>query len=180
VPGSLLAAAAAAAVAAAAAAVHAAGDHGTYVLQLQLIDNRADKLIVPRTKEERAKLSGYAAQYAAEIAELLPLIPPVLLLLLKTNDCLRAVDNALGQPANTLAITARSCTLALAQQRLLERPGWRSRLAVAVDVAAVELRVSALLALTWLRDVQRWLLPSKGSALPDSEVPASGEAAAAP
>ena len=34
-------------------------------------------------------------------------MPRALLLLLKTNDCLRAVDKELGQAVNTFAITAR-------------------------------------------------------------------------
>lgn len=37
----------------------------------------------------------YASQYLLELTELLRRLPRVLLLLLKTNDCLRAVDNAL-------------------------------------------------------------------------------------
>ena len=40
-------------------------------------------------------MQTYAAQYMGEVSELLRRLPGVLLLLLKTNDCLRAVDNAL-------------------------------------------------------------------------------------
>lgn len=40
---------------------------------------------------------GFAAQFAQEITELLLRMPRPLLLLLKTNDCLRSVDYALGQ-----------------------------------------------------------------------------------
>ncbi len=38
---------------------------------------------------------GYASQYFGEVSTLLGRLPRVVLLLLKTNDCLRAVDNAL-------------------------------------------------------------------------------------
>jgi hypothetical protein len=39
-----------------------------------------------------------------EIGDLLLRMPRPLLLLLKTNDCLRAVDNALGSPMNTVGM----------------------------------------------------------------------------
>ena len=42
-------------------------------------------------------MQGYAQQYAREISTLLWKVPREVLLLLKTNDCLRSVDLALGQ-----------------------------------------------------------------------------------
>lgn len=39
----------------------------------------------------------YASQYFTQISELLRRLPRVILLMLKTNDCLRAVNNALVQ-----------------------------------------------------------------------------------
>jgi hypothetical protein len=40
--------------------------------------------------------------YVKEIGDLLLRMPRPLLLLLKTNDCLRSVDHALGSPLNTV------------------------------------------------------------------------------
>lgn len=40
-------------------------------------------------------LQMYASQYFPEISELLRRLPRVILLMLKTNDCLRAVNNSL-------------------------------------------------------------------------------------
>lgn len=40
-------------------------------------------------------LQMYASQYFSEISELLRRLPRVILLMLKTNDCLRAVNNSL-------------------------------------------------------------------------------------
>ena len=48
-----------------------------------------------------------AARPRREISGLLQRMPRPLLLLLKTNDCLRSVDYALGQPVNNFVITAR-------------------------------------------------------------------------
>jgi hypothetical protein len=72
-----------------------------------------------------------------------------LLLLLKTNDCLRAVDSALGQPINTLVITARQCTRALAEERVRAAPGLGSRLAAAREQLQVEVVIGALLLASW-------------------------------
>lgn len=52
-------------------------------------------LTVPTTKENKEMVQQYAQQYIREIAELLVRVPRELLLLLKTNDCLRSVDNIL-------------------------------------------------------------------------------------
>ena len=55
-------------------------------------------------------MQGYAAQFSKEISNLLHRVPKDLLLLLKTNDCLRSVDHALGQAINQFLITARCCS----------------------------------------------------------------------
>lgn len=49
------------------------------------------------SSQEKQKIQTYAKQYSKEITELLLKIPRALLLLLKTNDCLRAIDTSLGQ-----------------------------------------------------------------------------------
>ncbi len=59
------------------------------------------------------------------LQDLLVRMPRELLLLLKTNDCLRAVDVELGCPINNFVITARECTRALAHDRLAGGSGLR-------------------------------------------------------
>ncbi len=51
-------------------------------------------------------LRGYAQRYFFEIVRLLGEVPSDLLLLLKTNDCLRHLDRALGAPVNTAVVIA--------------------------------------------------------------------------
>lgn len=46
-------------------------------------------------------LKSYAHRYMKEIVLLLGIIPSEMLLLLKTNDCLRHLDRELGAPINT-------------------------------------------------------------------------------
>ena len=54
-------------------------------------------------------MQGYASQFAKEISNLLWRVPRDLLLLLKTNDCLRSVDLALGQVCRPFADTTKLC-----------------------------------------------------------------------
>ena len=56
-----------------------------------------DHLQLPSDAEARRKLQSQAAQFSRQISDLLWRMPRPLLLLLKTNDCLRTVDTCLGQ-----------------------------------------------------------------------------------
>lgn len=49
---------------------------------------------------ESEQLRYYAQRYFKDIVRLLGNVPSELLLLLKTNDCLRHIDNELGSPIN--------------------------------------------------------------------------------
>lgn len=102
---------------------------------------KLDHLTVPTDAKSRAQLAGYAAQYAGDIARLLLRMPRELLLLLKTNDCLRSLDATLGQPLNNFLITARYVSRALAEERLAAKPGLKTRLAVIGEVGALEARL---------------------------------------
>lgn len=122
----------------------------------QLVDgSHVGNYRMPSTKGEREALQHQASLFAKQISDLLQRLPPPLLLLLKTNDCLRAVDMSLGQPVNTLVITARECTRALADLQRRERPGWGSWLAARVDVLRVELMMAALRLAAWWTSVRR-------------------------
>ena len=57
-----------------------------------------ERLQLKHTAEEREAIQGFAAQYASEIGELLQRLPRPLLLLLKTNDCLRCGAAGHGPP----------------------------------------------------------------------------------
>ncbi len=56
-----------------------------------------DHLYLPTSEEGRRQLQQNAAKFAKEITNMLWRVPRPLLLLLKTNDCLRTVDGCLGQ-----------------------------------------------------------------------------------
>eukprot|EP01038_Epipyxis_sp_PR26KG_P012446 gene12446-16692_t len=62
-----------------------------------------DRLKSSNSTSEAVMLRAYAMKYFKEINIMLRTVPSELLLLLKTNDCLRHLDKKLGSPINTLA-----------------------------------------------------------------------------
>lgn len=70
--------------------------------------------------QDNEEVKGYARKYQREISALLRRVPRELLLLLKTNDCLRSIDADLGRPLNAISITARACARALSEHRTTE------------------------------------------------------------
>ncbi|XWS56720.1 hypothetical protein CRYUN_Cryun09bG0109600 [Craigia yunnanensis] len=61
----------------------------------RVIDPAVDHLVIKGSDSDRSELQMYASQYFPQISELLRRLPRVILLMLKTNDCLRAVNNSL-------------------------------------------------------------------------------------
>ncbi|KAF9605919.1 hypothetical protein IFM89_020798 [Coptis chinensis] len=61
----------------------------------RVIDPAVDHLVIKGNDSDRSELQMYASQYFPQISELLKRLPHVILLMLKTNDCLRAVTNCL-------------------------------------------------------------------------------------
>lgn len=113
-----------------------------------------DTLRAPASEEDKEVTAGYVREYADGIQGILRTIPRDLLLVLKTNDCLRAVDNALGAPANNYPIVARHCQAALNAKRAASRPGLLTTLQSAWDTAALEVRLTGM---SWaLRVARAW------------------------
>jgi hypothetical protein len=130
---------AAAAPAAAAAAV------ACIVPQIVDFDPQLEHLSLNTSnKQEKDMLRGYAAVYAKQIGDLLLRMPRPLLLLLKTNDCLRSVDLSLGAPINTFVITAKTCSRALAEMDMQQSPGVGSWLSAQASMLHVELVMAAM------------------------------------
>jgi len=72
----------------------------------------ADRLAA--TDADAAEARAYASEHAGDINALLARLPRELLLLLKTNDCLRSLDRSLGvSPANSFVATAAAVKEAL-------------------------------------------------------------------
>ena len=61
------------------------------------------------TVEDRAQIRGYAQQYLKQIVHVLSTVPPPMLLLFKTNDCLRHAERTLDAGVDSFLITLRHC-----------------------------------------------------------------------
>jgi aarF domain-containing kinase len=121
---------------------------------------RADlsSLRLRNDESEREGLQEWAVTHADAVQAILARIPRELLMLLKTNDCLRAVDTALGTPINSFIITAQYCTRAINQQRIRHSSSLLVWLQAQLDTFSMELRltlISALVAVAeWLRRIR--------------------------
>lgn len=58
-------------------------------------------------RRQDAEIQAYAQRYLTKVISMLGVLPSNLLLLLKTNDCLRHIDRALGTPINTAAVIVK-------------------------------------------------------------------------
>lgn len=114
------------------------------LLLLQIVDPQLDHLNINGSKDEKNMLQGYAAIYAKQISDLLLRMPRPLLLLLKTNDCLRSVDLSLGAPVNTFVITAKTCSRALAEMERQQSPGVGSWFVAQLEMLKVEFVMSVM------------------------------------
>ncbi|EFJ11901.1 hypothetical protein SELMODRAFT_125297 [Selaginella moellendorffii] len=123
----------------------------------RVVESSIDHLNVPPSEEGREEIQMYASQYVMELSELLRRLPRVVLMLLKTNDCLRTVDRALfsieiqGAPVNTYVIVGRESSRALARLQLREGgSNFWSYVSVLVQRLEVELRLLSLQVIAWV------------------------------
>ena len=112
----------------------------------QIMRKDINHLTADGTAEERQTIQDGVVTYFGYINQLLGEVPRELLLLLKTNDCLRAVDSALGQPVNNYIITARQCSKALSEVRATST---LTAFFALRDRLAIEFRLFALRLLAW-------------------------------
>ena len=82
------------------------------------------------TAQDKESIRGYAKLYMRQIAIVLGRLPREMLLLLKTNDCLRHADRRLGAPINSFLITLRFCLQTLHDDAASRLERLRLRLAI--------------------------------------------------
>ncbi|XP_011084911.1 putative ABC1 protein At2g40090 [Sesamum indicum] len=125
----------------------------------KVIDPAVDHLVVKGTDTDRSELQMYASQYFPQITELLRRLPRVILLMLKTNDCLRAVNRALleGSSLETFLIVGRVSSEAVIESKLLQSRSLLSRLLVWFEELRLEARLFAMQIALWLLKLQKTL-----------------------
>ena len=117
---------------------------------------------------QKEQLQEWAQMYGVEIQGLLSRIPKDMILLLKTNECLRHIESILGSDYSSVAIMARCCQQAINRARYDADPTWHTALTNAQETAGMEARVfvfEALMALhramARLREyINAWMNPA--------------------
>jgi hypothetical protein len=98
-------------------------------------------LLLLTLQDDAARRRATHQRILNQVSMLLRTVPRDLLLLLRTDDCLRSLEYRLGVPLNTVATTARACTRARWARPPERRLRLRGRVAAALDRAQVELRI---------------------------------------
>ncbi|XP_047328955.1 putative ABC1 protein At2g40090 [Impatiens glandulifera] len=125
----------------------------------KVIDTAVDHLALQGNESDHDELQMYASQYFYQISELLSRLPRVILLMLKTNDCLRAVNGALvkGSSLETFLIIGRTSAEAVIEIKLKHSKSFLSRISIWVEEFALELRLFAMHMALWLLRFRRCL-----------------------
>ncbi|KAL8462986.1 hypothetical protein ACS0TY_033843 [Phlomoides rotata] len=125
----------------------------------KVIDPAVDHLVIRGTDGDRSELQMYASQYFPQISELLRRLPRVILLMLKTNDCLRAVNRALmeGSSLETFLIVGRVSSEAVIESKLLRSRSFITRIHVWFEELLLGARFFGLQMALWLLKIQRAL-----------------------
>lgn len=125
----------------------------------RVIDSAADHLVIQGNDNDRSELQMYASQYFPQIAELLRRLPREILLMLKTNDCLRAVNNCLLQRPSLehFLILGRISSEAVIENKILHRKSLFSWLSIWLDELSLEARLFTMQVALWLLSFRKLL-----------------------
>ncbi|PIA59399.1 hypothetical protein AQUCO_00400344v1 [Aquilegia coerulea] len=125
----------------------------------RVIDQAADHLVIQGNNSDRAELQMYASQYFPQISELLRRLPREILLMLKTNDCLRAVNNSLLQRPSLehFLIIGRISSEAILERKMLQRKYFFSGLSIWLEEILLEARLLTMQIALWLLSWRRLL-----------------------
>ncbi|XP_055831285.1 putative ABC1 protein At2g40090 isoform X1 [Solanum dulcamara] len=129
----------------------------------KVIDPSIDHLVVKGTASDRSELQMYASQYFPQITELLRRLPRVILLMLKTNDCLRAVNGSLiqGPSLESFLIIGRVSSEAVLESVLLQKRSLLSWINFWVQKILLEGRLCVMHIAVWFLQFQKALTLGK-------------------
>ncbi|KAI5578968.1 putative ABC1 protein At2g40090 isoform X2 [Populus trichocarpa] len=125
----------------------------------RIIDPSVDHLVIKGDDSERSERQMYASQFFPQISELLRRLPRVILLMLKTNDCLRSVNSCLlqGSSVETFFIIGKVSSEAVVEAKKLQRKSLLSRLDVLLEEILLEVRLLGMQIALWLLHLRRAL-----------------------
>jgi len=126
------------------------------------------RLVLRNDDTDKLAIQSWMEEHGEAVQTMLSRVPRALLLLLKTNDCLRAIDTQLNTPINSFIIMARWCTLAIHEDRIKKSRsrggmGFRAWIVAQWELLSMDLRVrlySFLIALAAkLHEIRRAIQP---------------------
>ncbi|PSR93200.1 ABC1 protein precursor [Actinidia chinensis var. chinensis] len=125
----------------------------------RVIDRAVDHLALQGDDNSRSEIQMYASQYFFQISELLRRLPRVILLMLKTNDCLRAVNNSLlkGSSLETFLIIGRVSSEAIIEIQSLQKRSTLSRINLWFEELLLEVRLFGMQIALWLLQLRKAL-----------------------
>ncbi|KAK4277837.1 hypothetical protein QN277_015771 [Acacia crassicarpa] len=125
----------------------------------RVVDRAVDHLVIQGSESERSELQMYASQYFPQISELLSRLPRVILLMLKTNDCLRSVNNALlqGSSMETFYIIGKVSSKAVIEAKMSQSKSLGAWLRVILEDMILEVRLWGMQMALWLLQVRKAL-----------------------
>ncbi|KAH0454578.1 hypothetical protein IEQ34_016502 [Dendrobium chrysotoxum] len=124
----------------------------------RVIDPSVDHLVLEGSDTDRSELQMYASHYFTQISELLRRLPRVILLMLKTNDCLRAVNHVLGSSLETYLIIGRVSSKAVSEAKIISSNcSILSGLSLWLDQMLLEARLFSMRIALWLLQIQKTL-----------------------
>ncbi|KAG5557972.1 hypothetical protein RHGRI_008026 [Rhododendron griersonianum] len=125
----------------------------------RVIDQSVDHLALQGDDTDHSELQMYASQYFLQISELLRRLPRVILLMLKTNDCLRAVNNSLlkGSSLETFLIIGRVSSEALIEAQLSQTKSSLYRINLWLEELLLEVRLLGMQIALWLLQLRKAL-----------------------
>ncbi|KAJ9540696.1 hypothetical protein OSB04_027202 [Centaurea solstitialis] len=123
----------------------------------RVIDPAVDHLAMQGSTSDQLELQMYASLYFPQITELLNKLPRVILLMLKTNDCLRAVNNTLVQrpSVESFIIIGRVSSEALIDEKLLHAKSLFSLLRIWLEEVSLEARFGIMQVALWMLQFRR-------------------------
>ncbi|KAG9160200.1 hypothetical protein Leryth_021075 [Lithospermum erythrorhizon] len=123
----------------------------------KIVDPSVDHLVLHGT--DHSELQMYASQYFFEINELLRRLPRVILLMLKTNDCLRAVNNSLlqGSSLESFFIVGSVSSKAVTEANFSQQLSLLSWLNSWLEKISVDARLLAMQVALWVLHLQKSL-----------------------
>ncbi|XP_004500484.1 putative ABC1 protein At2g40090 [Cicer arietinum] len=125
----------------------------------RVVDPSMDHLVIQGSESDRSELQMYASEYFHEISELLRRLPRVILLMMKTNDCLRAVNNTLlqGSSLETFLIIGKVSSEAVIEAKMSQSKSLLTWFNVKLDKILLEIRLWGMQTALWLLQLRKVL-----------------------